>query len=115
MKTTILITMILTTIVVAGPTIYFRDPSKPGSTAPGYAAANGKQIPVTIVTYGADDIGKARMFGRNEADGNVPFKVAAQAIRDKAQELYPGQSELQKWFCFDAAKSFDEEKKASTK
>jgi len=105
--TTLLMTLILASLAYADPLyVYERQPNKPSAVHHGLA--NGQ--PCLIQIYGEDSITEARAFGKFQADIKVPFKYAAQAIRDKAQELYKGKEEMIRWFEMDAAKSYDQAK-----
>jgi hypothetical protein len=111
MKTSILITVALTTIAHASDLyVYERQPTQ--HSAIHHGLANG--VPVLIDIYGRDSIEAAHMYGRGLVLNHYPFTESKELIRSRAEQLYAGHPSLIRWFEQDAAQAYDAESRKAT-
>jgi hypothetical protein len=106
MKTTILITLALSTLAHAGDLyVYERQPNKLSAIHKGLA--NG--VPVLIDIYGSDAIEAAHTYGRGLVLNHYPFAESKALIKSRAEQLYAGHMAMIRWFEKDAAEAYDAE------
>jgi hypothetical protein len=108
MKTTIILTMALSSIAQADLPVFVRDPNKPTSIQHGLV--NGHAVLLDV--YGKNSIQAAHKYGKALV-GHHSFAESKQLIQSKAEQLYPGQPAMIRWFEQDCANSYDQEARVS--